>query len=78
MLNTGGKGLVPVAVLVVGSIVDLRRSADVLGPVASPVVILCGDLCRCLGVSTDGDTVDQTADQRQEAEDKEYDAKNPE
>lgn len=77
-MNTRGKGLVPIAVLVIGSVVDLRRSADVLGPVPRPVVVLCGDLCRCLGVSTDGDTVDQTANQRQEAKDQEYDAENPE
>lgn len=69
---------VSIAVLVLSAVVDLRRGADVLAPVACPVVVLCGYLRWSLGVAADRHTVDQTAYQCQEPKYQENDAEDPE
>jgi len=65
---------VSIAVLVISPVVDLGWGANILGPMARPVVVLGCDLLRSLGVSADGDTVDEAAHQCQEPKDEEHDA----
>lgn len=67
-----------VGIIFVCLVVDLlRRVADVLLPVASPVKILVAHLRGSLDVATHVNTVDHAADQCKEAEDQKDDAQYP-